>query len=187
MGERRSRAAALLDRDGTIIHDRDYTNDPDDVVLLDGAAEALRTLAMAGFSPIVFTNQSGIARGLVTIAQYHAVRRRLDELLASEGVRMLDTFVCPHHPEFTGPCACRKPATALYERAAAVHDLDLSRCLYIGDRGRDIAAASAFGGHAALVRSPRTDAADLALASAADRPIVDSLKSAVSLLVGPHK
>ncbi|MEP6992580.1 MAG: HAD-IIIA family hydrolase, partial [bacterium] len=94
MPERRSRKAALLDRDGTIIVDRVYTRDPADVVLLPGAAEALRRLAAAGYPAIVITNQSGIARGLISLSDYHAVRQRLDELLAAEGASLLDTFTC---------------------------------------------------------------------------------------------
>ena len=68
----------MLDRDGTIIPDRAYTRDPDDVTLLPGAAAAIRRLAAAGFPSIVITNQSGIARGLISLAQYAAVRKRLE-------------------------------------------------------------------------------------------------------------
>jgi histidinol-phosphate phosphatase family protein len=183
--EPRSRRAALLDRDGTIISDRDYTRDPDEVVLLPGAAAAIRSLSAAGFPSIVITNQSGIARGLITLPAYHAVRRRLDDLLAAEGAVLADTFTCPHHPDFGGPppCACRKPATALYERAAAVHDLDLSRCLYVGDKARDIAPGIAFGGRAVLVQSSRTADEDVAHATAAQLPVVTSLQVAVALLL----
>src|SRR5438128_3711796 len=123
-------------------------------MLLDGASAAIAKLAMAGYPSIVITNQSGIARGLVSIAQYRAVRERLDDLLRGEGAALRDTFACPHHPDFTGPCACRKPGTELYERAAATHDLNLARCFFIGDRMRDIAPAQAFGAKAVLVKSP---------------------------------
>jgi histidinol-phosphate phosphatase family protein len=175
--------AAFLDRDGTIIVDRDYTNNPDDVLLLPGAASAIAALSAAGISSIVITNQSGIARGLVSIAQYHAVRRRIDDVLRGEGAELRDTFACPHHPDFTGPCVCRKPATGLYERAAAAHGIDLERSFYIGDRMRDIAAAQAFGGTAVLVRSPATSAADIAYACDHDVPIADSLSDAVARLL----
>lgn len=176
----------MLDRDGTIIVDTDYTRDPDHVELLPGAAAAMRTLAAAGYPSLVFTNQSGIARGLVSLSQYHAVRLRLREMLEAEGAVIADTFTCPHHPDFVGPCACRKPGTALYERAAAVHDLDLSQCLYIGDRYRDVAAGIAFHGRTALVRSARTDADDIARVEAAGVPIVSSLAEAVTLLLKPE-
>jgi histidinol-phosphate phosphatase family protein len=185
MTEPRSRAAALLDRDGTIIHDRIYTRDPDTVELLPGAASAIRRLAAAGFPSIVVTNQSGIARGIISLAQYHAVRRRLAELLAAEGATLLDTFACPHAPELHGDCGCRKPATGLFERAANVYDLDLSRCLYIGDRARDVSPAKVFGGRSALVVSGTTTEDDLVQSGAMNTPIVPSLAEAVSLLLAP--
>src|SRR4051812_23064623 len=182
MPEPRSLVAAFVDRDGTLIVDRDYTNNADDVALLPGAAAAVARLSSAGYPSIVITNQSGIARGLVSISQYHAVRRRLDDLLRGEGAELRDTFACPHHPDYTGPCACRKPATELYERAAATYDLDLARCLYVGDRMRDVAAAAAFGGKAALVRSPITTANDIDYAAAHGIPVVANLGDAVTLL-----
>jgi histidinol-phosphate phosphatase family protein len=170
--------AALLDRDGTIIVDYHYLNEPARVELLPGAAEAIRALAASGIPSIVCTNQSGIARGTISLAQYHAVRRRLDELLAAEGAALLDTFSCPHHPEVTGPCPCRKPETGLYERAAAVHGLDLSRCLYAGDRYRDVAASTVFGGRGLFVESRVSDAADR------DRAAAEGMCVAPSLLDG---
>ncbi|MEO7456133.1 MAG: HAD family hydrolase [Gemmatimonadaceae bacterium] len=184
MPEPRSRTAALLDRDGTIMVDRIYTSNPDDVELLPGAAEALRALAKAGYPAIVITNQSGIARGMISLSQYRAVRRRLDELLAAEGAVIVDSFACPHAPEIHGPCDCRKPNSALYERAGAMYDLDLSRCIYVGDRARDIASGIRFGGRTAFVRSTTTTADDLSYVAEASVPVVDSLLDAVSLLLG---
>ncbi|HEX9484275.1 MAG TPA: HAD family hydrolase [Gemmatimonadaceae bacterium] len=179
MTRHRSRLAALLDRDGTIIVDRDYTNNPDDVRLLPGAAAAIRRLASAGYPAIVITNQSGIARGKVSLEQYRLVRQRLDELLRAEGAELLDTFTCPHHPEFTGPCACRKPDVALYERAASTHELDLSRCLFAGDKARDITPGLSFGADTVLVQSTNTKPVDLECAEGSGVAIVASLTDAV--------
>ncbi|MEO8336667.1 MAG: HAD family hydrolase [bacterium] len=173
----------MLDRDGTIIPDHAYTRDPDKVTLLPGAAEAIRRLAAAGFPSIVITNQSGIARGLISLEQYHSVRRRLEDLLSAEGAVLADTFTCPHHPDVTGPCPCRKPATGLYERAAIMHDLDLRRCLFIGDKARDIIPAVALGARGVLVRSTNTNDDDLAHADSAKQPVVSSLSEAVDLLL----
>ena len=170
--------AALLDRDGTIIVDYHYLNDRDRVELLPGAAEAIRRLAAAGIPSIVCTNQSGIARGAISFVQYHAVRRRMEELLLAEGAVLLDTFSCPHHPEVTGPCPCRKPDTGLYERAAAVHKLDLARCLYAGDRYRDVAACTVFGGRGIFVESRVSEPADR------DRAVAEGMSVAPSLLDG---
>lgn len=170
--------AALLDRDGTIIVDHHYLNDPGRVELLPGAAEAIRRLAAAGIPSIVCTNQSGIARGTISLEQYRAVRRQMEALLAAEGASLLDTFSCPHHPDVTGPCACRKPETGLYERASALHRLDLSRCFYAGDRYRDVAACTVFGGRGIFVESRVSEPADR------DRAVAEGMSAAASLLEG---
>jgi D-glycero-D-manno-heptose 1,7-bisphosphate phosphatase len=170
--------AALLDRDGTIIVDHHFLREPARVELLPGAAEAIRRLASVGVPSIVCTNQSGIARGTISLEQYRAVRRRMEALLAAEGAALLDTFSCPHHPEVTGPCPCRKPATGLYERAAARHNLDLSRCLYAGDRYRDVAACTVFRGRGIFVESPVSLPDDRA------RAVAEGMSLAPSLLEG---
>jgi D-glycero-D-manno-heptose 1,7-bisphosphate phosphatase len=145
------RAAVFLDRDGTIIEDRDYLRDPAEVRLLPGAAAAVRRLNEAGLAAVVVTNQSGIARGLLTEADYAATARRLDDLLAAEGARLDGHYHCPHLPEITGPCECRKPAALLYERAGRDLGLDLARGWWVGDRLRDLEAAARFGGRGTLV------------------------------------
>jgi D-glycero-D-manno-heptose 1,7-bisphosphate phosphatase len=176
--------AAMLDRDGTIVLDTDYLRDPATVQLLPGAAAAIRRLSAAGIPSVVITNQSGIARGIISLAQYRAVRQRIDELLAAEGAALLDSFACPHHPDLTGPCACRKPGTALYERAAALYGWDLPRCAFIGDKYRDVAPAGAFGARSWLVRSSVTPDADVERARQEGTRLVDSLAEAVSDLLG---
>ncbi|CAN5776193.1 D-glycero-beta-D-manno-heptose 1,7-bisphosphate 7-phosphatase [soil metagenome] len=178
--------AAMLDRDGTIIPDRTYTNDPKDVTLIPGAADAIRLLAAHGYPSVVITNQSGIARGLVSLSQYRAVRLRLAELLAAEGATLLDTFSCPHHPDFGLPCDCRKPATGMYERAAVTHRLDLSRCLFIGDKARDLAPAVTFKARAALVRSTNTANVDVSFADSISAPAFPTLLEAVTRLLEPR-
>ena len=185
MRDHRRVQAAMLDRDGTIVLDTDYLRDPDTVALLPGAAAAIRRLSDAGIASIVCTNQSGIARGIISLAQYRAVRRRIDDLLAAQGAMLLDSLACPHHPDLTGPCACRKPGTALYERAAAAHGFDLARCVFIGDKARDVAPARAFGARAWLVRSSVTPAADVVAAEERGARVVESLADAVhDLLAG---
>lgn len=183
MAERRRRAA-LLDRDGTIIVDAHYLADPDRVALLPGAAEAIRLLASAGVPSVVCSNQSGIARGMVTLEQYRGVRLRVAELLEAEGAALLDSFVCPHHEQFTGPCACRKPGTLMFERAAAVHGLDLSRSMFAGDKYRDVAPAAAFGGAGYLVRSADTPDEHVARATAEGVDVCDSLLDAARRYLG---
>jgi len=145
------RPAVFLDRDGTLIEDRHYLRNPESVHLLPGVAEAVRKLNATGRAAVVVTNQSGIARGLLTETDYAATARRVDELLEGEGARLDAHYHCPHHPDLSGPCACRKPGLLLYRRAAADLGLDLGRSWWVGDRVRDIAAAGAFGGRGLLL------------------------------------
>ncbi|MBI4410130.1 MAG: HAD family hydrolase [Gemmatimonadetes bacterium] len=147
------RPAAFLDRDGTIIVEKTYLADPAGVELIPGAAPALRALADGGYALVLVTNQSGIARGLFGPRDYEATQRRLDELLAAAGVRLDGAYHCPHHPDFTGPCACRKPGTALHLRAARELGLDLAGSVFIGDRLDDVAPAERLGGCGILVRT----------------------------------
>lgn len=152
-GSPRIRPAVFLDRDGTIIEERDYLSDPSGVVLLPGVVEALRLLAAADFLLIVVTNQSGIARGLYSLEDYHAVAKRVGEKLARAGVRLDSTYFCPHHPDFSGPCECRKPAVGMYRQAARELGADLQGSYFVGDRAKDVAPAAELGGQGILVRS----------------------------------
>ena len=156
-GERRP--AAFVDRDGTLIADVHYIARPADVYLLPGVGAALRRLNEADVSVVVVTNQSGLARGIFDEAAYHAVRARVDELLAAERARIDATYFCPHTSD--AGCRCRKPGTELHERAIAEHRLDGARSFFVGDRLRDVLPARAFGGRGILVPSPDTPPADV--------------------------
>ena len=147
------RPAVFLDRDGTLIREREYLADPEGVELLEGVPGALARLRASGFVLVVVTNQSGIARGLYSLEDYRAVARRVDEVLAQEGVLPDATYFCPHHPDHSGPCSCRKPATGMYRQAARELDLDLGQSYFIGDRVKDVLPALALGGKGILVRS----------------------------------
>ena len=181
------RPAAFLDRDGTIIEDVAYLARPDDLRLLPGAADAVRRLNDAGLAVVVVTNQSAIARGLLDEATYERVRARLDEMLAeAAGARLDATYHCPHHPDFDVACACRKPGTALYERAARDLALDPARSLFVGDRLRDVLPARAFGGRGILIAGPATPPEDLARAER-EFETVGSLAEAVDrILAAPR-
>jgi histidinol-phosphate phosphatase family protein len=173
------RPAAFIDRDGTIIRDAAYVRDPADVELLPGAAAAIRRLNAAGVPVIVVTNQSGIARGLLTSDDYERVRERLDALLAAEGARIDATYVCPHFPEISGPCDCRKPALKLYRTAVVEHGLDPAQSLFTGDRWRDVAPAGALGGHAIMLDVSSTPDEDRQRARDEHIPTASSLADAV--------
>jgi D-glycero-D-manno-heptose 1,7-bisphosphate phosphatase len=148
-----ARRALFLDRDGTLIQERDYLADPDGVKLVPGTAEALRAFAGAGYALVIVTNQSGIARGLYTEEQFRAVQDRIEQELKQAGVQLDAVFYCPHHPDFTGPCECRKPDVGMYRNAAARLGLDLAASLYIGDRIKDVLPALRLGGRAFLVQT----------------------------------
>lgn len=152
--------AVFLDRDGTLIHDPGYLAHPDGVRLFDEVGDALRALADAGFSLVVCTNQSGIARGRYDEAAYRRVAARLDELLAAEGVRLAATYFCPFHPEGTVPAYARdhedrKPSDGMWRRAARDLHLDLPRCYSIGDGERDVVAGKRAGTVSILLAADR--------------------------------
>jgi|SRR5687768_11914537 len=146
-----SAPAVFLDRDGTIVDDPGFLHEPGKVKLLPRAAEAIRRLNEHGFLVITVSNQSGIARGHYTVADYTAVQRRLVELLERHGAHLDGSYFCPHHPRFTGPCPCRKPGTKLFLDARDALDIDLARSWWVGDRVSDVQPASALGGHGILV------------------------------------
>jgi D-glycero-D-manno-heptose 1,7-bisphosphate phosphatase len=173
------RRAVFLDRDGTLIDDPGFLHEPDRVTLLPGAADAVARLNRAGFAVVTVSNQSGIARGLYGVDDYRAVEDRLAALLAEHGARLDGQFHCPHHPEVTGPCDCRKPGSALFERAAEELALDPAASWWIGDRARDLEPARRFGGQAVLVETGHGPA-ERAGAAALGYPIVPSIVEAVN-------
>jgi D-glycero-D-manno-heptose 1,7-bisphosphate phosphatase len=145
------RPAVFLDRDGTLIRETGYLSDPEAVELLSGVGPALRSLSEAGYPLIVVSNQSGIARGMYSAARAHAVMARLRERLREQGVELDAVYFCPHRPE--DGCACRKPRTGLFERAAEDLGLALGESVTIGDKAIDVAAGRAAGGGVVLVRT----------------------------------
>lgn len=179
------RPAAFLDRDGTIIDDLRYIARPEDVRLIPDAADAIARLNEAAVPVVVITNQSGIARGYYDEAAYVRVRDRVSELLAAAGARIDATYHCPHHPDITGPCDCRKPGTLLYRQAAAALGLDPARSAYIGDRWRDIAPALDLGGRGVLVARASTPPDERARAEREGR-LAPSLSAAVDELLGTY-
>lgn len=155
------RPALFIDRDGTLIADAHYLADPSLVRLLRGAGSAVARANAAGVLTIVVTNQSGIARGLITPAQYEAVRAQTDALLLQKGARVDATHHCPHWPAISGPCDCRKPLLGMYHQASAAFGIDLARSAYIGDRWRDVEPAQKTGGFGVLVPGVETEEADI--------------------------
>lgn len=159
-------AGVLFDRDGTLIDDVPYNGDPARVVLREGAREAVALVREAGVPIAVVTNQSGVARGLLTTDQVAAVHRRVEQLLGPLG----PWCVCPHGPD--DGCACRKPAPGLVHRAAHRLGVDVRRCVVIGDIGGDVEAAAAAGARAVLVPTAATRPEEVSAAPVvADDPV----------------
>lgn len=169
-------SAVFLDRDGTIIKDVSYLSRREQVELLDGAAEAIARINAALVPVVVVTNQSGIGRGYFSEPDYKRTEQRLDELLAERGAYLDATYYCPHTPE--DGCKCRKPATLLFERAAADLGIDLRNALFIGDRFRDIEPAIRVGGKGVLVPIATTPRDEIERAREEAR-VADSLATAL--------
>ena len=176
--------ALFLDRDGTLVEPRHYPSCPEDLVLSPEIGPLLRMFQTSGWELVVVTNQSGIARGLLSEEDYARVQARMVELLATDGARVDASYMCPHHPDFGSPCECRKPGTLLFRRAAVEHDLDLRQSVFIGDRWRDVAPAKAFGGRGVLVDGDATPADDRRQATDESMDVVGSLEEAAKLVTG---
>src|SRR5262245_49836693 len=151
-----ARRAAFLDRDGTIIEDVSYISRPDQVCLRPTVAEAIGLLNENDVAVVVITNQSGIARGMFTVADYEAVRDRVAQVLGAHGARIDASYSCPHHPSVSGPCGCRKPGRQLFDQAIAELDLAPATSMFAGDRTRDVLPARTFGGTAYLIPASST-------------------------------
>jgi D-glycero-D-manno-heptose 1,7-bisphosphate phosphatase len=179
------RGGVFLDRDGTIIDDVHYLARPELVRLRPGAGTAIARLNRAGIPVVVVTNQSGIARGMFSEAEYERVHERMVQLLAAERAHVDATYMCPHHPHYGGSCECRKPGTLLFRRAAREHRLDLERSTFVGDRWRDVSPGIALGGRGILIADDETPSEDVEAAVAARVPLARSLSDAVAQLLAP--
>lgn len=141
----------LLDRDGTIIHDKHYLSDPGGVELLPGAAEGLAQLAAMGLGLVLLSNQSGVGRGYFDHESVLACNDRMAELLAPHGVRFAGMYYCPHTPE--EGCNCRKPATGLMDRAASELGFEPAEAFMVGDKCADMGVGRNAGATTLLVRT----------------------------------
>jgi D-glycero-D-manno-heptose 1,7-bisphosphate phosphatase len=166
--------AVLFDRDDTLIHNVPYLDDPEGVRPVAGARDLLDRLRARGIAVGVVSNQSGVARGLITPDQLARVNARVETELGP-----FDTWqVCPHGEQ--DRCGCRKPAPGLVLAAAAALGLEPAECLMVGDIGADVEAGLGAGARAVLVPTPvtRPEEVERARTTAA---VAGSLEEAVSL------
>lgn len=152
----RLRAGLFIDKDGTLIENVPYNVDPALLRFMPGAGEALAQLQAAGLALVIVTNQSGLARGRFTRAEFARLQHVLLQRLQDEfGVAIDDLVLCPHAPDADGrpACLCRKPAPGMLISMAQRHGLDLTRCWMLGDTLDDVEAGHRAGGGGLLFDS----------------------------------
>jgi D-glycero-D-manno-heptose 1,7-bisphosphate phosphatase len=177
--------AVFLDRDGTINWERaDYVKSWEEYEWLPGALAALCALAELHVPIFVVTNQSIVGRGILDTSALQAIHARVRAEVSAAGGRLDDFFICPHAP--ADQCGCRKPKPGLLLEAAARYQLDLERCVFVGDSISDMQAAQAAGCAWLLVRTGRQGATLDALLAACDTECVASRDagSAVGAIYG---
>ncbi len=141
--------AVFIDRDGTIIHERNYLRLVKDIRIFPFAIEALALLRSAGFKLVLITNQSGIGRGYFTEKKLHQIHHSLQKQLARKKVAFDGVYYCPHHPEAN--CDCRKPRLGLVKQAARDLHLSLKHSFTIGDHVNDFRLGQNMGGKGIFV------------------------------------
>ena len=182
------RPAVFLDRDGTLLEEAGYVDRLERLVFFPYSVDAVRLLNRSGLAVIVFTNQSGVGRGLYTesfVAEAHAL---MTARLAAGGARLDGVYYCPHHPaaeveQYRLACECRKPGTGMMRQAAADLGLDLSRSFTVGDKWSDVLAARASGGRGILVRTGYGRATDADHPEGGAVAVVDDLIAATAWIL----
>lgn len=160
--------AVFLDRDHTLNPDSGYISDSGKFDLYPWVPGELAKLKASGFLLVVVSNQSGIARGLITWEQLNLIHRKMDEILFRMVKIKIDSYqVCPHHPD--EDCACRKPKAKLFHTVAKAHGIDLAQSYMIGDRESDMQAGLNAGVRKTLLVKPDDE---------------ESFKAAVAAILG---
>jgi D-glycero-D-manno-heptose 1,7-bisphosphate phosphatase len=182
-----SKRALFLDRDGTLIEERDYLHKPEQVALIAGAAEALRRLQDAGYLIVMITNQSGVGRGYFTLEDVERVHAHLAAELGKSGVRFEEIYIAPETPD--QPSRGRKPSPQFLFDARDELGIDLAKSFIVGDKLIDLECGwNAGAGKSLLVRTGYGRKTEKALGPFADKAVVvDDLPAAVDwiLMQGP--
>ncbi len=181
--------ACFLDRDGVLIEEKEYLDSADQVILIDGAIDAIKLLKESGYLVVVVSNQSGVARGYFKENSILKVNRRITELLSKDHLYIDAFYHCPHHekgsiPKYTISCNCRKPKPGMLLKAAEDLSIDLQSSFMIGDKISDIGAAiNAKCGDAFLVKTGHGKK-QISENDTANIKIADNIKEAVKLHIG---
>jgi histidinol-phosphate phosphatase family protein len=171
----------FLDRDGTLIVEKDYLSDPEEVQLEEGVVEGLTALKRGGHALVVLSNQSGIGRGMFKESDARGVNARVADILRGHGIDVLAWYICPHAPEVM--CACRKPLAGMALAAARDWNLQLAGSYVIGDKQSDMELAEAIGATGILITTGH-GADSVAWARAHARPVFDTIRSAAGYIIG---
>ncbi|MFX1419057.1 MAG: D-glycero-beta-D-manno-heptose 1,7-bisphosphate 7-phosphatase [Promethearchaeota archaeon] len=135
--------AVFLDRDGVINKEVSYLSDPKNFKFIKGSIDALKILKRKGFLLIIITNQAGIARGIFTEKILEVIHNKMLKTLKHNDVQIDNIYYCPHHPDFTGPCNCRKPHPGMILEAQLNFNIDLNNSYMVGDTLNDIETGKA--------------------------------------------
>lgn len=134
-----------MDRDGVINVDKSYVYKVEDIEFIDGIFDLCQAYQNKDYDIIIVTNQAGIARGYYTEDDFIKLMDWMKKEFKKRGINILDVFYCPHHPDFTGECDCRKPKPGMILEAAKKHNIDLQNSILIGDKMSDIEAGKNAG------------------------------------------
>lgn len=141
----------ILDRDGTVIKEKNHLTDINDVVLIPKAASAIKILRKLGLGIIILTNQSVVGRGQITFSNLDLIHKKIQTLLSAKGARVDAIYYCPHKPESN--CSCRKPKLGLVKTAIKDHNFDPKLCFVVGDNKADIELGKNIGATTILVKT----------------------------------
>ena len=152
----RSSKAAFIDRDGTIIVDKHFLSDPNEIEFISGSVDALKKIKNLGYKLIIISNQSGVARGYFDVNTVEKINSKLLEMLLVQGVEIDGLYYCPHYPngnnrEYSFLCDCRKPSPGMIESAAKDLNLDIKNSIVIGDKADDFFLGKVVGADSYLV------------------------------------
>jgi D-glycero-D-manno-heptose 1,7-bisphosphate phosphatase len=186
-----ARPAVFLDRDGTLIEHVHYLSDPARVRLLPGAADALKRLRRAGFARVLVTNQSAIARGMITVERLAEIHAELERQLAASDATLDGIYYCPAAPagddRTVVECPDRKPGPGMLLRAASEMGLDLRASWMVGDLISDVLAGRNAGCRSIMVRSGQAPDSEVAAAATSGAAVVPDLAAAVDWILSCEK
>lgn len=180
--------AVFFDRDGTLNYDPGYLNDPSKVKLYPGVPQKIKQLKEElNFKAIVISNQSGIARGLITLEQLNSVNNKINFILSQYGTGIDKFYYCPYHPDFNPQelCKCRKPSPQMVFQAAQDFDIDLSKSYFVGDSIKDVECGKNAGVKTILVKTSLKEDDLIPLKKAENYPnfVADNFNDACDFII----